>query len=96
MRGRRLLGKEIALPEGYEGVVVKDKGVALPSGKQRSCEIVDLDDENEIEEEVEVRMFEEVGSFDNVMLWDHEKVAEGDDAFVKGLSEWIGFAEGVW
>ena len=40
-------------------------------------------------------MLNEVGSFEKVVIWNHESTVDGDDAFVKGLSEWIGFAEAV-
>ena len=48
------------------------------------------------EDAEEVKILQEIGSFDEVVLWGHESMVEGDDAFVKGLGEWIGFAEAVW
>ncbi len=47
------------------------------------------------EEQEEVTVLNEVGSFDKVVAWNHESVVDGDDAFVKGLGEWIAFAEAV-
>ena len=29
------------------------------------------------------------------MIWDHEAAPEGDDAFVKGVEEWVRFAGAV-
>ena len=40
-------------------------------------------------------MLKEVGSFDKMLIWNHESMVDGDDTFVKGLSEWVGFAEAV-
>ena len=93
MRGRRLLGKEMELPANYEGVVVKDTGIV--ESLDRKTQDAVMGDAEENEEEEECRVLKEVGSFDRVMIWDHEKVVEGDDPFVKGLSEWIRFAEAV-
>ena len=47
----------------------------------------------EVEEEITV--LKEVGSFDKMLIWNHESMVDGDDTFVKGLSEWVGFAEAV-
>lgn len=41
------------------------------------------------------RILENQGSFDNLMIWEHEKVPGTDDVFVKGVQEWIQFAEAV-
>lgn len=59
----------------------------------------EADEEAEREEDEEVKILEEIGMFDEVVVWGHEQVPAGDDVFVKGMEEWIGFAEtihGVW
>lgn len=54
------------------------------------------DDKDEDEDEAEpVKILEEIGSFDEVMVWGHEQVPAGDDVFVRGMEEWIGFAEAI-
>jgi len=54
------------------------------------------EDEDEDEDEAEpVKILEEIGSFDEVMVWGHEQVPAGDDVFVRGMEEWIGFAEAM-
>ena len=89
LRGRRLQGKEVTLPTGYEGIITQDGGV-------QKLEVRDAMYEDEGEEEQEdVGVLNEVGSFDRVMLWEHEKIVEDDDVFVKGVTEWVGFAEAV-
>ena len=40
-------------------------------------------------------VLEETGGFDDIMVWGHEALPEGEDPYVKGLEEWIGFAEKV-
>ena len=47
------------------------------------------------EEQEDMTVLNELGSFDNLFLWNHESMINEDDAFIKGLSEWIGFAEAV-
>ena len=92
MRGRKLQGKVIKLPDGYDGVIVEDGGMAESSNTKKG----DVAAEDSEDEEPDFRKLEQTGRFDEVILWDHEKLVEGDDAFVKGLSEWIEFAEAVW
>ena len=74
----------MALPNGFEGVIVEDGG--------RVRERVESEEGEEV---VEVGVLKETGKFDGVVLWGHEKEVEGDDAYVKGLREWVGFAEKV-
>ena len=45
--------------------------------------------------EVGISALEEVADFGKITVWGHEAVAELDDAFIKGLGEWITFAEPV-
>ena len=64
---------------------------------------VDDDDEEEgerrvqelEEEEEEVRVMEEMGTFEEVVVWGHGGVVGEGDEFVRGVGEWVGFAEGV-
>ena len=52
------------------------------------------EEEDEEEEEVEpVRILKEIATFDSIIVWDHEKMPESEDPFMKGMNEWIGFAE---
>lgn len=86
------------VPEGYKGVVVKE-GAKEDGDSQKKCgerlrrRGEDVDEEEE--EEEEVKTMEEVGEFDAVMVWGHESVVDGEDTFVRGVEEWIGFAEAV-
>lgn len=47
------------------------------------------------EEQEDMTVLDEIGSFDNLFLWNYESMITEDDAFVKGLNEWISFAEAV-
>ncbi|CAF9913994.1 hypothetical protein IMSHALPRED_001499 [Imshaugia aleurites] len=93
-RGRKLRGREIDVPQGYRGVIVKEAGkekTAFQNPDKGDME----GEEGAEEEEEEVTVLNEVGSFNEVVVWNHEGMADGDDAFVKGMSEWIGFAKAM-
>ena len=92
-RGRKLRGQELDLPQGYRGVIVKEAGKEKTA--PQSHDKGDIEGEEGEEEQEEVTMLEEVGSFEKMVIWNHESMVNGDDAFVKGVSEWIGFAEAV-
>ncbi|KAL9635370.1 MAG: hypothetical protein Q9164_003499 [Protoblastenia rupestris] len=93
-RGRKLKGKNVKVPDGYEGVVVKDAGKEHNRTQGQNTDTLGLENGNEGDEE-EITILQDAASFDETILWDHEHLVEGDDAFVKGLGEWIGFAEAV-
>ena len=42
-----------------------------------------------------MRVLEEVGRFAQVVVWGHGGEVGAGDEFVRGVSEWVGFAEGV-
>lgn len=52
-------------------------------------------DETETESEEQVKILEEQGGFDEVVVWGHEAVPAADDPFVKGVEEWVRLAEAV-
>ena len=98
-RGRKLKGKEVGIPEGYMGgIFCKDdggKGEGEGIRERGGGDGGERGEEEEGEGEGEGEEMEEVASFDKLVLWGHESLVEGDDVFVKGVEEWIGFAEAV-
>ena len=101
-RGRKLKGKEVRVPTGYRGVAVKKnseegRDAVEDRRRRRRNEYTNEygDEVGEEEEEEQVAVLEEVAAFEEVVVWDHEKVVEDDDGIVKGLAEWIRFAEAV-
>ena len=93
-RGRKLRGKKLALPAAYQGVVLQKtdkKVVAKPVMPQPGVEADDVD----APKEIDTMIMEQQATFADVMVWDHEAVPGGDDVYVKGMEEWIGFAEAV-
>ncbi|KAL9023392.1 MAG: hypothetical protein Q9180_008254, partial [Flavoplaca navasiana] len=97
-RGRKLKGRKVTLPNGYKGSVVKEGAKEDDSLKRNTDRLrrKQLEEEemdgDEKDEEEEVKVLEEVANFKEFAVWGHETVPEGDDAFVKGVEEWIAFA----
>lgn len=76
--------------------MMKEKeGTDLEKGKLR----IEEDEEEEGEEDGEqvqtVGTLKEVAEFEEMIVWDHEAIRSSEDAFVKGMEEWIRFAEVV-
>lgn len=92
-RGRKLNGREIKIPEGYRGVVVKGEAISQQETKQRGRTADVGGQVGTFDEEME--LLEEVGEYDQVVVWGHETIPEDDDVFVKGVNEWTSFAESV-
>lgn len=51
--------------------------------------------EEEQDELEQVHVIEGNAVFNEMIVWGHEIVPAADDPFVKGVEEWIAFAEGV-
>lgn len=44
----------------------------------------------------EVKIAEQVGEFDEIVIWGHGGEVDGaQDVFVRGIREWVGFAESM-
>lgn len=52
-------------------------------------------DDADAEPEDLVKVLETQGKFDDMIVWGHEILPAADDTFVKGLEEWVSFAETV-
>lgn len=56
----------------------------------------DNDDDEAGEMEVETAIAEQVGEFEEIVVWGHGGVVEeAGDVYVRGLREWVGFAESM-
>ncbi|KAE8146313.1 ribonuclease H-like domain-containing protein [Aspergillus avenaceus] len=87
-RGRKLRGRRVAIPEGYEGVV------ALPTDRVIPPTQSGVNDGND--EAVEpVKVLEKQATFNDYVVWGHELIPAADDSFVKGVEEWVKFAEAM-
>lgn len=95
--------KQLKLPEKYTGVVAQKTERRLlpqqqegqPQGRRDEIEEDQDQDEEDTQLPIEVKILETNGTFDQVVIWAHEAVPEGEDVYVKGIEEWIGFAESV-
>lgn len=80
------------LPAGYKGMVVSSTERVLPKASASSPQ----NDDEDAEEAPEVKVMDEQAEFDEIMLWGHEALPdEMMDSYVRGVDEWIGFAEQV-
>lgn len=81
------------------GVVVHTTEKLLPQTQKSNAPLPNDDTEGDDEDEdqpAEVKVAEEVASFDEVMVWGHDVLPdESDDPYTKGVAEWIAFAEAV-
>ncbi|MCJ1446206.1 MAG: hypothetical protein MMC23_006711 [Stictis urceolatum] len=99
-RGRRLLGREIRLPDTHRGVVARTTERTVERKEEEGQHFGEQDDYGDVgieeeEDKAEVKILEEVGGFERVVLWGHEELPGESEEFVRGVGEWIGFAEGV-
>ncbi|KAI1426564.1 ribonuclease H2, subunit C [Xylaria sp. FL1777] len=97
LRGRKLHGKAFKLPEGYYGVVV-EKTDAKPETSSTQQEPSDEDVEiiESPEEQLEVGAMRGKATFDELMIWGHESTSDSSaDPYVRGMEEWIAFAEEI-
>jgi ribonuclease H2 subunit C len=81
------------------GVVLKPTDRSVPQGSDNTgvaqLEHDDFVEQDEGAEDEPVRILEEQASFDEVVLWGHESTPDENDPYVKGIQEWIAFAETV-
>ncbi|OOF90822.1 hypothetical protein ASPCADRAFT_58788 [Aspergillus carbonarius ITEM 5010] len=89
-RGRKLRGRRVAIPKGYEGVIATPTDRVMPATPTSA----DVEVEEVIPEEP-VKILEKQGTFNEYVVWGHEWVPAADDPFVKGVEEWIKLAEAV-
>ena len=105
-RGRKLKGRDVKLPKGYRGMVVeKDasngEASARPGEKQHLRQKGDDrgekngDDDDDEAPSVPVHKLQQTAVFDRMVIWNHETIPGDDDVYIRGLNEWIDFAETV-
>lgn len=92
-RGRHLHGTPLALPSTHTGAFLQ---VTEKNLQQPRSQAVDEEDEEDEQETAEVKIAERIGEFDEVVVWGHGgQVEAGQDMFIRGVQEWIGFAEAM-
>ncbi|PQE26606.1 ribonuclease H2 subunit C protein [Rutstroemia sp. NJR-2017a BVV2] len=84
-RGRKFTGRKVAVPAGYRGFVGKVGEEVLP--------VLEEGEGEEEEKQVETKIMEELGGFDEIVVWGHEGVSDvGGEGVVRGVEEWIEWA----
>jgi ribonuclease H2 subunit C len=97
-RGRHLHGTSIPLPSNYTGAVLHVTEEIAPQSKQQPAkpeqdEDGEEEDDVDMGEEVEVKLAKQIGSFDEIVVWEHGGTVDGErDGFVRGLGEWVEWA----
>ncbi|CAO2654573.1 Nn.00g113060.m01.CDS01 [Neocucurbitaria sp. VM-36] len=103
-RGRHLHGTALPLPKKYTGVVLDITEKKLPSAPSREVsstrrdEGLDdgVDDDAGEEEGEDVLIAEEMGRFEEIVVWGHGgTVDEEGEGVVRAVREWVGFAESM-
>lgn len=96
-RGRHLHGTRLDLPEGYTGAVLNVTDKLLPVQAREQTQQEDDDEEEDGEGmDVEVKVAEQIGEFDEVIVWGHGGEVDGSqDMYVRGVKEWVGWAESM-
>ncbi|KAL2817386.1 ribonuclease H2 non-catalytic subunit-domain-containing protein [Aspergillus granulosus] len=93
-RGRKLRGRRVQIPEGYEGIVATHTDRELPTTASRNTTDVEVE-EVDGEREEPVKVLEKQATFGDFVVWGHETIPPADDPFVKGVEEWVRFAEAM-
>lgn len=92
-RGRKFHGRLLKIPVGYKGIVISSTDQKLPKTPQILGDKEELDEDEQLED---VGILEGQAEFDEVMVWDHEALPDAStDTYVRGVEEWIAFAEQV-
>lgn len=100
-RGRHMHGIPLALPITHTGAVLRITDNLEPqagAGPRENRDPTDDEGADEAGDELpeEVKIAQQIGEFDEVVVWGHGgTVDEGSDMFVRGVREWIGFAESM-
>lgn len=89
-RGRRLRGRTIKISSRYQGIVLKatNRTIIDPAN------LAD-DDEEEPEIPEPVKIVEEISTVEDLTVWGHDHIPASDNNFVRGVEEWIAFAEAI-
>ncbi|KAI2619185.1 ribonuclease H1 small subunit [Hypoxylon sp. NC1633] len=94
IRGRKLHGKAVKLPEGYYGSVVKKS--ELKREKPRDEMVEDVEAIEESDDQLEKGAMQGIASFNEVVIWGHEALANStEDPYLRGMEEWMSFAEQI-
>ncbi|KAI1261073.1 ribonuclease H2, subunit C [Xylariaceae sp. FL1019] len=94
LRGRKLHGKCVKLPQGYCGSVVqKTDPKPEPSNEETNEDVSIVEDP---EDQLEIGAMEGRAGFEEIIVWGHESTTESTtDPYIRGIEEWIAFTEEI-
>jgi ribonuclease H2 subunit C len=85
----------VKLPEGYHGTVI-ERTDAKPSTSTKQDMGEDVEAVENPEDQLKVGAMSGKATFDQMTIWGHESTSDSmADPFVRGMEEWIAFAEEV-
>ena len=81
------------------GVIATSTDRVLPSNPTKTSPAVPghsaLEELDDVETAEPVKILEAVATFDEFAVWGHDQLPAADDTFIKGIEEWIAFAEAI-
>lgn len=93
-RGRELYGRSLNFSSQYQGIVVESTEKKMPKEHHEAQEEDGSEGAEELAEEVSV--MEEKAAFNEMLVWGHDALPDDlIDPYVRGVEEWIAFAERV-
>ena len=77
-----------------------NKSLSQSSNSSAGPRYATVDDDIEIADEEEeppepIQILQEKSTFDKIVVWGHDAIPSNEDPFVKGIEEWISFAEAI-
>ncbi|KAK9481405.1 ribonuclease H2, subunit C [Lipomyces japonicus] len=85
-RGRQFIGQSVHVPDGFTGIVVPSKPIA----------VTDPDDSHNSqpgdEYDEQLHEWSDQARFDCFVVWDHDHLPDDADPHLESVREWISFA----
>ncbi|KAK2765671.1 hypothetical protein FQN54_008527 [Arachnomyces sp. PD_36] len=90
-RGRKLKGHPVPIPAGYNGILATPTTRTLPPTKTQHA---DADEEDEEDDDEPPQILDQTSTFNEFVVWSHERApVASEDPFIRGVEEWVRFAE---
>lgn len=85
LRGRKLYGKTLKIPQGHRGMLVQNQDDTTINGPDNMEECERETHNGTLEGKLQV-----AGEFQDLVIWGHESIADtSSDHYVRGMEEWI-------
>lgn len=85
LRGRKLYGKTLKIPQGHRGILVQEQDDTTTIGADNM-----EDGGRETHNGAQEGKLQAAGEFQDLVIWGQESVADtSSDHYVRGMEEWI-------